>query len=502
MNKLTKGLLEKYGARSGGEAAFINMHLVSKHADRNGNGDDVFNGDIVSKDHSRKADKTAVDTTSKDVTPEVHLEPKTHKKWGAQPDMALKDPQTNGPDKTTVESLSLEENYAHVWHPHVVKERKDVAETLHTTLHHDTEDHHVGYVSMPHKDAINRLKGIGYNHTSIGGGEHDFTKQGEHGVTHTILMKKGFGGSHHISMNHYAPSKTNEDVKVELIDGSSFEIESDLAESIKEVFDSLDEDNQEMFEHLLHESIESFDKAVEFVTELSKKTMHSYIHKATDDVVMKAVDHGSTMTRTAGSKSSKDFSTRQKQRIGIIKRINGIKLANQKIQKEEKEAPTNESAVAIAAGVGLAGIAAMGVDDIIRRYKEKKNSNSLAKKSVTVEEVIARNISGDDTLTNDAGIHFKHLSDNLKRMGRKAKMKHIEMINGDPSFGTHAVSLHGKNHSIHVTSRIRKTKLGKGTKVTYRVTSSHGEVKPKSFNKAEDTLAHVNTLINTHKKVL
>ena len=54
MAKTLKNFLELYKPKAADEQKFVDKHIVSKHADRNGNGDDVFAGDKVKKIDRKK----------------------------------------------------------------------------------------------------------------------------------------------------------------------------------------------------------------------------------------------------------------------------------------------------------------------------------------------------------------------------------------------------------------------------------------------------------------
>jgi len=59
--KTLKQILELYTPRSADEKRFVNKHITIKHADRNGNGDDVFSGKNV-KEIDRKKTKKGYNT--------------------------------------------------------------------------------------------------------------------------------------------------------------------------------------------------------------------------------------------------------------------------------------------------------------------------------------------------------------------------------------------------------------------------------------------------------
>lgn len=339
MNKLTKALTEKYFATDILGQKFVDMHTILKHPDRNGNGDDIFNGNVP-KAPARLADKNVVDTTAKPVIPPPDDD------YGAEPDEAMKENTVN------------ENEAIHAWHPHVVKERKNVAAALETHLHHDYSDQHVGYTSQGVDKIREGLGKLGYNHEPLGQGMHDFVKRGEKGVVHSVNVKTGFGNANHVQMNHTRP--TSEDVEMVTIDfsnGDTLDIPIDVSNSIQEVFDSLSNDNKEIFQHLLFESEDTFEQALDFVesqmiTELSKEKLGQYMAKATNDMSAKAVKHGSTLANTRGSMVPKDVDLRGKQRQKLVNRIRGIKLAagklvakeNIEVAKENIE-PVNELSV-------------------------------------------------------------------------------------------------------------------------------------------------------------
>jgi hypothetical protein len=80
--------------------------------------------------------------------------------------------------------------FLHVFHPHVIKERKNIEGVIDSKLHHDYEDRHIGYTSKPTKDVISALKSNGYSHENMGSDGHHFEKQGENGVEHRIQVKR------------------------------------------------------------------------------------------------------------------------------------------------------------------------------------------------------------------------------------------------------------------------------------------------------------------------
>lgn len=378
MNKLTKALTEKYFATDILGQKFVDMHTILKHPDRNGNGDDIFNGNVP-KAPARLADKNVVDTTAKPVIPPPDDD------YGAEPDEAMKENTVN------------ENEAIHAWHPHVVKERENVAAALETHLHHDYSDQHVGYTSQGVDKIREGLGKLGYNHEPLGQGMHDFVKRGEKGVVHSVNVKTGFGNANHVQMNHTRP--TSEDVEMVTIDfsnGDTLDIPIDVSNSIQEVFDSLSNDNKEIFQHLLFESEDTFEQALDFVesqmiTELSKKTLGSYIKKATSDA---AVSHGNRI----GAENSQD-------------KVNSF-LNSNSISRKEKDSVRNilEPNIRASVNSSIAKTAKRikGIDKAVNRLT-KEDAESVNELSVnTLTSYIGKAVRDEPKHHPSSYKHFDH----------------------------------------------------------------------------------------------
>lgn len=75
--------------------------------------------------------------------------------------------------------------------PHAIKERKNVGDVLASPVHHHYDNEHIGHTSRKIDEVKAGMKGLGYEHSDMGHGEHSFTKHDkERGVRHDVDLEK------------------------------------------------------------------------------------------------------------------------------------------------------------------------------------------------------------------------------------------------------------------------------------------------------------------------
>lgn len=219
MNTLLKTLSEKYGARSTGEKTFIDAHPIQKIADRNGNKDDIFNGNIK-KAPARRGDQNNVDSTSVD-----HVDPamkRFYDLWGASGGYG-RDPQ--------------------------IKEMADGDPT-----------HRIQFT----KGKI------------VGARQHHYEEVSAENENEAIKKaKKNFSEpGYRISHVHEYSNHLGEEVKdnwINFADGTSVKPDPAMQDAIDSVRSSLSEENLAKFDMLLHANMSSYEKALSFVLKTIKE---------------------------------------------------------------------------------------------------------------------------------------------------------------------------------------------------------------------------------------
>ena len=115
--KTLKDLFELYRPKAKGEQDFVDKHVVIKHKDRNGNGDDVFNGNTKVVD--RKKNRQGYDTSSdekvyEEVTHRVHgyYDAKTSRGYDTRPvSIKVKADNEDHAKKVAAQQLANHKNY-------------------------------------------------------------------------------------------------------------------------------------------------------------------------------------------------------------------------------------------------------------------------------------------------------------------------------------------------------------------------------------------------------
>jgi hypothetical protein len=75
------------------------------------------------------------------------------------------------------------------FHPHAVAARHEVEGIIGSQLHHDYDNNHLGYSSVPRPTLHAKLIGAGYTHDSDPDDSvRDYSKAGKHGITHRVTV--------------------------------------------------------------------------------------------------------------------------------------------------------------------------------------------------------------------------------------------------------------------------------------------------------------------------
>lgn len=301
--KTLKQILEVYSPKSADEKRFVNKHITIKHADRNGNGDDVFTASNVKtidrakekKGHDAKASEAVYESYDVMLIDEARTSAAyqfTHKPGDPESEKKLADlkAQHKGSSNRVVLKGRLgKDNPNAQKYKDAAKANKGRGYGAHAyqTIKKSDAAHHDVYVYKKSNEGLETV---------------------EEGSVGQILTPKG-----RKQLMAASPGKKN-----------YFKDTIRTKEGSTTHHGYYDDKGERHVTHVTKEEVEQID-------ELSKSTLGSYIKKAVGGT--KGV---ASNAYTAGD-SNKDLDTRTKGYSKAVKRINGVEKATNRLTKEEVE---------------------------------------------------------------------------------------------------------------------------------------------------------------------